>query len=115
MAPTTSRNPTGRPEIPYSPRQWRHFEIAATGVPEPSLAWPIVTTYPILVDAERRLVELVKSLAPSDLGRPTPCSGWDVRALLSHTLAGIEIFASTVDGQPAPTPEQMFSGGDLVG
>jgi uncharacterized protein (TIGR03086 family) len=74
-----------------------------------------VTTYPILVDAERRLVELVESLAPGDLRRPTPCAGWDVRALLSHTLAGIEIFASTVDGLPAPTQEQMFSGTDLIG
>jgi uncharacterized protein (TIGR03086 family) len=74
-----------------------------------------VTTYPILVDAERRLVELVESLASNELNRPTPCAGWDVRALLSHTLAGIEIFASTVDGQPAPTQQHMFSGADLIG
>lgn len=36
-----------------------------------------------------------------------------MRALLSHTLAGIEILASTVDRNPAPTQEQMFSGTDL--
>jgi len=87
----------------------------ATGAPVPITSLPIVTTYPILVDAERRLVELVESLTPGDLRRPTPCAGWDVRALLSHTLTGIEIFASTVDGQAAPTPEQMFSGDDRVG
>jgi len=74
-----------------------------------------MTACPLLVDAERRFVELVASLSPADLNRPTPCAGWDVRALLSHTLAGIEIFASTVDEQPAPTQEQMFSGADLVG
>src|SRR5512142_1722067 len=74
-----------------------------------------MTAFPLLVDAERHFVELVESLSPADLSRPTPCDGWDVRALLSHTLAGIEIFASTVDGRPAPTQEQMFSGADLVG
>jgi uncharacterized protein (TIGR03086 family) len=74
-----------------------------------------MTAYPILVEAERRLTALVESLQPAEFGRPTPCTGWDVRALLSHTLTGIEIFASTVDGQPAPTAEEMFSGGDRLG
>src|SRR5882724_5088968 len=73
------------------------------------------TPYPILVDAEGRLTALVEALQPGEFSRPTPCSGWDVRALLSHTLAGIEIFASTVDGMPAPTAEEMFSGRDRLG
>src|SRR5690349_3724893 len=66
---------------------------------------PSMTAYPILVDAERRLTALVESLEPAEFSRPTPCAGWDVRAVLSHTLAGIEIFASTMDGLPAPTAE----------
>ena len=71
--------------------------------------------YDILVEAESRLVALVKSLEPGDLARPTPCGGWDVRTLLSHTVAGIEIFASTIDGADAPTAADMFGGRDLLG
>ncbi|OHV41516.1 MULTISPECIES: TIGR03086 family metal-binding protein [Pseudofrankia] len=74
-----------------------------------------MTSYDILVAAEHRLVELIGSFTRDELARPTPCAGWDVRALVSHTLAGIEIFASTVDGGPAPTAEMMFSGTDLLG
>jgi uncharacterized protein (TIGR03086 family) len=74
-----------------------------------------MTTYSILVDAERRLTALVESLVPADLTEPTPCEGWDVRALLSHTVAGIEVFASTMDELPAPTAEEMFSGADRLG
>jgi uncharacterized protein (TIGR03086 family) len=74
-----------------------------------------VTPYAVLVDAERRLTELVEALEPADLDRPTPCADWDVRALLSHTLTGIEIFASAADGAPAPTADDMFGGADRIG
>lgn len=73
-----------------------------------------MTPYTVLVDAERRLSDLVQALRPADLDRPTPCAGWDVRALLSHTLTGIEIFASAADGAPAPTAEDMFGGADRL-
>ena len=71
-------------------------------------------TYEILVQAEQRLFELVESLDGKDLARPTPCAGWDIRALLSHTITGIEVFASSADRGPAPTAEDMFGGGDRV-
>ncbi|ONH26981.1 TIGR03086 family metal-binding protein [Pseudofrankia asymbiotica] len=71
--------------------------------------------YDVLVDAERQLVDLVGSFTFEELALPTPCAGWDVGALLSHTLAGIEIFASAVDDGAAPTAEMMFSGTNLLG
>jgi uncharacterized protein (TIGR03086 family) len=74
-----------------------------------------MTAHAILVEAERRFGELVGSLDAADLVRPTPCDEWDVRALLSHTLAGIEMFAAAVDGGRCPTTEEMFGGVDLVG
>jgi uncharacterized protein (TIGR03086 family) len=74
-----------------------------------------MTAYPVLVEGERRLTELVESLSPADLDSPTPCDGWDVRALLSHTLAGMEILAASIDGGPAPTAEDLFGGRDRVG
>ena len=30
----------------------------------------------------------VKGIAPDQLGRPTPCDGWDVRTLLEHLVSG---------------------------
>lgn len=71
-------------------------------------------TYDVLVSAEQRLYDLVQALTAADLSRPTPCARWDVRALLSHTLTGIEIFASSIDGQPAPTASDMFGGDDRL-
>jgi uncharacterized protein (TIGR03086 family) len=73
-----------------------------------------MNSYAVLVDAEHRLTTLIQTLSPTDLDRPTPCADWDVRKLLSHTLAGIEIFASTIDGASSPTAEQMFNGTDLL-
>lgn len=72
-------------------------------------------TLGLLEAAERRLVSLVEILDEGDLARPTPCTGWDVRALLSHTLATIEAFAAAVDGESGPTEEELFSGADRIG
>jgi uncharacterized protein (TIGR03086 family) len=74
-----------------------------------------VTTYDVMTAAEARLTALVESLDPSALDRPTPCDGWDVRALLSHTLVGIEVFAAAIDGGAAPSADDMFGGADLLG
>ena len=62
-----------------------------------------MSSYAVLVEAERRLASWVESLEKADLARPTPCAGWDVRTLLSHTLTGIEVFAASADGGPSPT------------
>jgi len=74
-----------------------------------------MSSYAVLVEAERRLASWVESLEEADLARPTPCAGWDVRALLSHTLTGIEVFAASADGGPSPTAGDMFGGQDRLG
>ncbi|WP_080692251.1 maleylpyruvate isomerase N-terminal domain-containing protein [Mycobacterium kansasii] len=47
----------------------------------------------LLRRADGRLAGLVATLAVSDLDRPSPCSGWSVRSMLSHTIASIDAFA----------------------
>ena len=69
----------------------------------------------LLHGADRRLVALASTLGPSDLERPSPCSGWSVRSLLSHTVSSIDAFAAAVDGDGGPTEEELFSGADIVG
>jgi uncharacterized protein (TIGR03083 family) len=45
----------------------------------------------VLAAAENeRIVELVRSLTGDDWSRPTDCSDWDVRALTSHVVGGME-------------------------
>ena len=67
-----------------------------------------------LEEAESRLRELTSGLTEADLDRPTPCTAWDVRALVSHTIAAMEMYAAFADGGPAPDFETMMSGGDLL-
>ncbi len=69
----------------------------------------------LLHHADRRLVDLVSALSSADLAEPSPCSGWTVRSLLSHTVASIDAFADAVDHQGGPTAEELFSGSDILG
>lgn len=41
-----------------------------------------------------RLLDQLRSLAPQDWSRPTSCSEWDVRAMVSHVLGMAEMSAS---------------------
>ena len=74
-----------------------------------------VTALTLLQHADRRLIGLTAGLDTADLDRPSPCAGWNVRSLLSHTLASIDAFAAAIDGQGGPTEEELFSGADILG
>lgn len=72
-------------------------------------------TLDVLQSADRRLIALTAALTAPDLDLPTPCTGWSVRSLLSHTVASIDAFAAGIDGHPGPTEEELFSGADILG
>lgn len=55
--------------------------------------------------------ELVAGLGPDQLSRPTPCTGWDVRRLLNHTLGEVVMMTEVNRGRPGGTDDH----GDLVG
>jgi uncharacterized protein (TIGR03086 family) len=74
-----------------------------------------MTSLELLRRADRRLVDLVAALTTADLSLPSPCSGWNVRSLLSHTVASIDAFAAAVDGGSGPTEQELFSGADILG
>ena len=42
--------------------------------------------------------ELVAAVRPADLGRPTPCAGWDLAALLAHMTGQNRGFAEALRG-----------------
>jgi len=49
------------------------------------------------LDDAARLVDAVQ---PDQLGLPTPCSAWDVRALLTHLVGGNIRYAALTRGEP---------------
>lgn len=56
----------------------------------------------------------IAALEPDGLGARTPCSDWDVRALLNHLLAGQRMFARAARGEERAAPPQGEPP-DLVG
>ena len=45
---------------------------------------------------------VIGTLKPDDLTRPTPCEGWDVRALINHMVGVNHRFAAAVTGEAPP-------------
>lgn len=43
----------------------------------------------------------VDRVDPGDLGRPTPCEGWQLRDLLDHMLASLDRLATAAEGDAA--------------
>lgn len=52
-----------------------------------------------LLSTYARVLALVDGLKPADLTRPSPCSEWNVRALLAHLVAAIDGLAGQLRGE----------------
>jgi uncharacterized protein (TIGR03086 family) len=72
------------------------------------------------VEAMRKLLgetqRVVDGIEPSQLSNPSPCSEWDVRAVLNHVAGGADMFAICVD-QGGISDEKLVElvGGDNLG
>jgi uncharacterized protein (TIGR03086 family) len=58
-----------------------------------------------LADALNRTGRLVAGIRDDQWGKPTPCSEWDVRALVNHVVNGTTAAASALGAETHPTAE----------
>jgi uncharacterized protein (TIGR03086 family) len=59
--------------------------------------------------------EKVSGVKSADLSKPTPCSEFDVRALLNHMLGGLTMLTTAARGDKATMPEGDQIGSDPSG
>ena len=73
----------------------------------------VVTTFERVLD---RTNEVVDRVEPTQLGNPTPCSEWDVRAVINHITGGATMFAECVEQGSVPDSRLgELMGGDNLG
>src|SRR5262245_66653266 len=59
----------------------------------------VVATFERVLD---RTNEVVDRVEPDQLGNPTPCTEWDVRAVINHITGGATMFAECVEQGSVP-------------
>jgi len=71
-----------------------------------------IATMTKVIDETKRVVANVE---PGQLGAPTPCSDWDVRALINHITGGSLMFAEAVESGSVPDDRlgQLLAGDNL--
>jgi uncharacterized protein (TIGR03086 family) len=63
----------------------------------------------LLVVANDEFARLLRLVGPGDWRRPTPCSEWDVRALVNHVVGANVRFRLLLHGAPTEQVEAMRS------
>src|SRR5947199_5622169 len=73
----------------------------------------LVTTFERVLDTTNEVVDRVE---PAQLGHPTPCTEWDVRAVINHITGGATMFAECVEQGSVPDSRLgELMGGDNLG
>ena len=58
--------------------------------------------------------DVIACVRPAQLAHATPCTEWDVRALINHVVGGNLRFAAMVTGEPAPGGDDVLGGDPLA-
>jgi uncharacterized protein (TIGR03086 family) len=57
--------------------------------------------------AHDTFAHVLVNVTSDQLSSPTPCPGWDVKALIDHVVAGNQRVVQRAGGQVAPLPEDL--------
>ncbi|TDD38693.1 TIGR03086 family protein [Actinomadura sp. KC06] len=71
--------------------------------------------WPVLDAAHEALRGAVRDLSDQDLGRPTPCSEWNVAQVVQHAAGDQLAYASCITGEPGPHYDPFEPSGKLDG
>ena len=86
----------------------RHMRDEAKGI-----GMDVVATFERVLD---RTNEVIDRVEPAQLGNPTPCTEWDVRAVINHITGGATMFAECVEQGSVPDARLgELMGGDNLG
>jgi uncharacterized protein (TIGR03086 family) len=55
---------------------------------------------------------VIKNVKPEQAKLPTPCTDWDVRTLVNHTVYDLQLFETMVTGHERPAPNDNLIGDD---
>lgn len=66
----------------------------------------------LLARAIEQCGAIVSRVRPEQAGQPTPCSEWDVRQLVNHTVHDVQSFTAALTGQERAAPEADLIGND---
>jgi uncharacterized protein (TIGR03086 family) len=58
--------------------------------------------------------DVIACIRPDQFAHATPCTEWDMRALIGHVVGGNLGFAVLVTGEPGPDGGEDVPGGDLL-
>src|SRR4051794_40648597 len=67
----------------------------------------------LLASALKQNCEIISRIRPDQANLPTPCSEWDVRALVNHIVYDLRAFTASVDGGERPSTDEDLI--DLTG
>src|SRR5215472_6175140 len=66
----------------------------------------------LLARALKQNCEIVSRIRPDQANLPTPCTEWDVRALVNHTVYDLRAFTASVDDGERPSTDEDLLGPD---
>lgn len=67
----------------------------------------------LMVRAADAIEPAMRAVQPGQLSMPTPCAGWDLRALLDHLLGEMRSWAERIEGrEPEAAPPVLAAAGD---
>jgi uncharacterized protein (TIGR03086 family) len=72
---------------------------------------PVSPSIELLQRAADQLRRIIAQVSPEQASSPTPCSEFDVHALINHIVHDVQLFTATISGGQRRSPEEV----DLLG
>jgi len=75
---------------------------------------PASPSIDVLQRADEQLRRIISHVRPDQAGLPTPCSEFDVRALVNHIVYDVQTFTAMISGGQRGSPDVDLIGDDWL-